>query len=121
MKNLLLITAIVIIFSSCKKEETGKCISETGEVTFWLDSKAAQSVGYNVEMNFFIDNELIGTSNSQVILMKAPTCGQHIEGVIHTPAKCGSTYLVKNVKTNDQLFKGTIDMGANNCLILKLE
>jgi hypothetical protein len=117
MKKLILLLAVIGLMS-CKKEEA--CISDSGEVTFWLNQASSAKYG-TADLSYYINDEYKTKAPANYYLIKAPSCGEYYENIVHLPANCGDTYKVENLKTSETLFSGKIQMGENNCLILELK
>ena len=136
LKSLLICLLVIYLAPSCKKEgctdsaaknydakakkDNNTCNYE-GSVVFWYGEDVSQALILNgvTSLKYFLDDQLIGSTSSDVYFTGAPDCGQN--GSITSSKDLGT---VKNksytYRVEDQLgiehWEGTVNIEGGGCL-----
>ncbi len=132
--------AIVVNLSSCKTEgctdpdsinynadankDDGSCAYQ-GSVVFWY-GKATSEFLISADINaltFYVDNKIIGSTNASVYWKTHPTCKENgsITATMNLGGLKTQSYEYKVVDAaGTEIWKGTVNFNANQCLALEL-
>jgi hypothetical protein len=111
-------------YSSEADTDDGSCTYE-GEVVFWHGAAASQMVidYYGKSLEFYVDDQLVGSTAAAVYWNGAPNCGQNgsitVTKDLGTVPTRASTYQVYD-EDGYMWWSGIVNFNANTCTSFEL-
>lgn len=108
----ILLSTLLAILNSCKKEESNPFGKGNGQTTFWISVHDTASGRINVS----IDNQLVGTISHYYTSALGPDCGK----ADVNPINSAGSHFLNAVANNGHTWSGSFNVEEGKCDAIQL-